>query len=113
MPSHLPALPLEILSHSFEQFASHVSQQACPLYARLSGAVAADPELLPLACHARRGQPVPNLFFAAIHFLLLKGMQHPLAAFYPSVSEVIELFFYTYPTPPSFSLFPREEIMLF
>ena len=112
MPSHLPALPLEILSHSFEQFASHVSQQACPLYARLSGAVAADPELLALASHARRGQPVPNLFFAAIHFLLLKGVQHPLSAFYPSVSGVIERNADPYPTFRSFCLEHREEIRL-
>ena len=86
MPSQLPELPLEALSQRFKQFAFHVSQQASPLYAQLSVAVADDPELLMLASHAGRGQPVPNLFFAAIHFLLLKGVQHSLSTFYPSIS---------------------------
>src|SRR5438034_9991958 len=112
MLSQLPELPLEVLSQHFKQFAFHVSKQASPLYAQLSVAVAADPELLALASHARRGQPVPNLFFAAIHFLLLKGVQHPLSAFYPSVSGVIERNADPYPTFRSFCLQHREEIML-
>lgn len=56
-----------------------------PLYARLSRAVAADDILLALAARARPGQPPPNLLFAAVHFLLLSNVKHPLAAFYPSV----------------------------
>jgi hypothetical protein len=77
MPSQLPELPLEALSQRFRQFAFHVSQQASPLYTQLSVAVADDPELLMLASHAGRGQPAPNIFFAAIHFLLLQGCSIP------------------------------------
>ena len=110
MPSQLPELPLEVLSQRFKQFAFHVSQQASPLYAQLSVAVADDPELLMLASHAGRGQPVPNLFFAAIHFLLLKGVHNFLSTFYPSISVVTERNANPYPAFRSFCLDHHEEI---
>jgi hypothetical protein len=97
-------LPLEVLSQRFKQFAFHVNQQASPLYAQLSVVAANDPELLKLASHAGRGQPVPNLFFAAIHFLLLKGVQLSLSTFYPSISVVTERNANPYPTFRSFCL---------
>ncbi len=110
MPSQQPELPLEVLSQRFKQFAFHVSHQASPLYARLAVAVADDPELLMLASHAGRGQPVPNLFFAAIHFLLLKGVQHPLSTFYQSLSVETPRNADPYPTFRSFCLDYFEEI---
>jgi hypothetical protein len=57
-----------------------------PLYRRLSMLVAGDAELLEFASHCRTGQQPPNLLFAAVHFLLLGGTAHPLAAYYPSVA---------------------------
>ncbi len=110
MPSQRPELSHEVLAQHFKRFAFHISLQASPLYERLSEAVAADPDLLALASHVRRGQPVPNLFFAAIHFLLLKGVQHPLAAFYPGVSTTIDCNTDPYPVFRSFCLEYREEI---
>jgi hypothetical protein len=86
MSSELRSLSLDALSERFKRFAMHPDLQS-PLYRRLSWCIAADLELLALAAHVRTGQPIPNLFFAAVHFLLLKGMQHPLSAFYPSISE--------------------------
>lgn len=56
-----------------------------PLYERLSYGIADDPELLALAAHAGPGQAPPNLIFAATHYLLLAGAEHPLATHYPSV----------------------------
>jgi hypothetical protein len=90
-PSH------EFLSQRFERFARrecHVS----PLYEQLSLGIAHDPALLAIATQTRAGQPVPNLFLAAVHFLLLRGVQHPLANFYPSLSPTL---------PPSEDLYPR------
>jgi hypothetical protein len=55
----------------------HLSQ----LYERLSLGIADDPELLAIADQAKSGQPVPNLFLGAVHFLLLGGVQHPLGHF--------------------------------
>ena len=65
---------------------AYFSRAESPLYAELSAEVAGDEELLDLAALARPGQPAPNLLFAAVHYLLLKGAEHPLARFYPSVS---------------------------
>jgi hypothetical protein len=62
--------PREAIVQRFLHFARHTRQQGSPLYARLSAAVANDADLLDLAAHARKGQPVPNLLFAATHFLL-------------------------------------------
>lgn len=73
------------LAKRFEQFGAKECAEESPLYARLSAAVARDPELLDLASKAPAGQPPPNLLFAAVHYLLLKGDEHALAAFYPSL----------------------------
>jgi hypothetical protein len=54
------------------------------LYEFLSRRIAQDEELLHLAAHAPR-RPVPQLFLGAVHYLLLQDVQHPLAAYYPSV----------------------------
>jgi hypothetical protein len=81
----LPNLSLTTLAQRFQRFAQrecHVS----PLYARLALGIAEDPEVLAIAAPARPGQPRPNLFLAAVHFLLLQGVSHPLAGFYPSLA---------------------------
>ena len=59
---------------------------ASPLYAELAYAVSETPELLALAAHARPRQPPPNMLFGAVQYLLLRGVEHPLAAHYPIVS---------------------------
>lgn len=56
-----------------------------PLYTSLSAAVAREPALLRLAARGRPGQYPTFLFFAAVHALLLGGVQHELARFYPNV----------------------------
>jgi hypothetical protein len=77
----------EQLSQVFERFAMEECHNASPLYEQLSLAIARDPELLSLARHSRKGERVPNLFFGAVHFLLLRGPRHPLSAFYRTISE--------------------------
>jgi hypothetical protein len=76
---------LETLIRRFEQFGRVESHYASPLYERFCLGIVADPEMLELAAYARAGQPVPNLFLGAVHFLLLQGIQDPLADFYPSL----------------------------
>jgi hypothetical protein len=85
MARHAQQPPLDALARQFERFARQESCNSSPLYARLSSGIAADTAMLALAAYARAGQPVPNLFLAAVHFLLLKRTHHPLSAFYPSV----------------------------
>jgi hypothetical protein len=76
---------LEILAERFERFGTVECRHSSPLYARLALGVAADAEMLELAAQAPAGQPVPNVLFAAVHYLLLRGEQDPLAAYYPSM----------------------------
>ncbi|GER90811.1 hypothetical protein KDW_49730 [Dictyobacter vulcani] len=86
--SHL-ASGIENLARQFQVFAQRESDvNPSPLYSILARNVAKDSTMLTLASHARPGQPVPNIFFAAVHYLLLSGTQHPLAAFYPSLTAL-------------------------
>lgn len=75
------------LAAEFTRFASLETRGSSPLYGRLALAVAGDEALLALAATSRPEQPVPNLLLAAVHYLLLSGAGHDLAAFYPTVSE--------------------------
>ncbi len=57
-----------------------------PLYRSLSQTVADHDPLLDLASRGRPGQYPTFLFFGAVHHLLLRGADHPLARFYPSIA---------------------------
>lgn len=70
----------------FKRFAASECRGSSRLYAFLAEQVAHDEELLQLAAHARQDQPIPNLFFGAIHHLLLQGTSHELRNYYPSIS---------------------------
>lgn len=72
---------LETLARGFagSQFRSS------PLYQVLSNVVASDRELLELIADRRAGQQPTGLFFAAVQYLLLAGVDHELKEFYPSV----------------------------
>jgi hypothetical protein len=56
-----------------------------PLYQSLSQVVAASDWLLDLAGQAPPGQVPTYLFFGAVHQLLLRGVEHPLGRYFPSV----------------------------
>jgi hypothetical protein len=75
----------EELSEVFERFAREEFHNSSPLYERLSLAIAKDPKLLSLAAQCREGERIPNLLFAAVHYLLLKGFSHPVSRFYNSL----------------------------
>ena len=84
----IPAgLEREPLAQRFTRFALEAEAYAGPLYAALSRQIAADPDVLAIAAHARR-PPIPNVFFAAVHFLLAEApLQHALSAFYASLHD--------------------------
>ena len=84
MPEAPTDTGLAQLSQRFAQFAVEADAYAGPLYAALSRQVALDADLLVVARHVRR-PPVPNVFFAAVHFLLAESPQHELSAFYGSL----------------------------
>jgi len=58
-----------------------------PLYERISRIVAEDPDLLELAAAVPGDRSTANVFLAAIQFLLLRGTDHPLDGYYPSVTD--------------------------
>ena len=74
------------LAEVFERFATDEIRNSSPLYQQLSLAIAKDPEMLALVAHCREGERVPNLFFAAVHYLLLNGAKHPLYLCYKSIA---------------------------
>lgn len=76
----------EELAVRFQTFAERECKDSSPLYEYLSRHVACDTAILTICQQARDGQPVPNLLFGAVHYLLLKGVEHPLARYYPSVT---------------------------
>jgi hypothetical protein len=102
-------LSLEFLAKQFEGFAEHTGRDASPLYERLSLAISTDAEMLALAAHAASG-PVPNLFLGAVHFLLLREAESPLAAFYPSMTKMPRKDADPYPAFRSFCFNHAEEI---
>lgn len=80
----LKTFSAEYLERDFRFFAGMCAGKS-PLYAALSARVAEDPQVRDLAARTQEGQPPVNLLFGAVHYLLLAGAEHPLAAYYPSV----------------------------
>lgn len=74
------------LAETFEEFAAWAAGSS-PLYRRLATGIAGDPDLLALAADVPEGRTPPNVLLAAVHYLLLAGREHPLGAFYPSVTD--------------------------
>ena len=58
-----------------------------PLYEQLCLRLAEDRGLIEIVRATPDGQPVPNLILAAVHFLLLSGIEHDLMKYYPSCHE--------------------------
>lgn len=73
------------LAATFRRFAVQEALPTSPLYAALANGVAGDRLLLDLACQSRDGQPAPNMLFASVHYLLMRGDGHELAAYYPGL----------------------------
>ena len=66
-------------------FAAEARRAEAPLYELLSRGVGGDEAMREFANGARAGQPPANILFAAVHFLLLRGVEHPLRGFYPNL----------------------------
>ena len=102
---------LEELSGRFRRFAELECHGSSPLYERLSLHVAGDLELLALAAHCAPGQPTPNLFLGAAHLVLLDNPDHPLSAYYASLTESPEVREGAYPHFRSLCLEHRDRIV--
>lgn len=74
------------IAASFSHSAAHEFHESSPLYEKLSIGISNDRELLELAAHAI-SKPIPMIFLAAVHFLLLNETEHPLAAYFPDIAS--------------------------
>src|SRR5262245_31775284 len=69
----------------WENFADVAGRMGSTLYETLARGVVDDDAMKAIAARARAGQPHANTLFGAVHFLLLRGAQHPLREFYPTL----------------------------
>ncbi|HEY8947497.1 MAG TPA: DUF2332 domain-containing protein [Rhizomicrobium sp.] len=67
-------------------FTGEAKRADSPLYVRLSESVRDNPELRAFAAQAKKGQPHANILFGAVHYLLLRGADHPLRGYYPNLN---------------------------
>lgn len=74
----------DYLTERFLKFARTETHGSSPLYALLAERAAGDPDLQGLAAKALPGQHEPLMLLAAVHFLLLSGVEDPLAEYYPT-----------------------------
>ncbi|MUV38829.1 hypothetical protein JNUCC1_02700 [Lentibacillus sp. JNUCC-1] len=78
------------VAERFNDFAALECEGSSKLYKTLSEQIAEDHDVLKLCLHVRTGQPIPNLLLGAVHYLLLKGADHELKAFYPSIVNEVK-----------------------
>lgn len=80
------------LEHKLSQWFQRFSEQTSgsPMYQYLSTQVSHDPELINLAKEADSKQPAPNLFFAAVHLLVMQNPSEELTRYYPSLGGTFE-----------------------
>jgi hypothetical protein len=82
-----------------------------PIYEHVTAAIADDPEVQALSTGGQPGQPPPNLICAATHYLLLSGLHHDLARYYPSVTPEAALIDHAlYPAFRDFCLSNADDI---
>lgn len=72
------------LSGVFHRFATSECENSSPLYFTLSNSISQDEVILDIAEQTSPRQPIPNMLFASVHYLLSKGTHdsHTLKPFY-------------------------------
>lgn len=77
------------IGESLSRFADRECKENAPLYFQLCKQISQDDDLLKISAKVRFGQPIPNLFLSAVHFLLLLNPAEKLGQFYPTISGKI------------------------
>ncbi|MGH9018854.1 MAG: DUF2332 domain-containing protein, partial [Acidimicrobiales bacterium] len=75
------------LAQLWSWFGETFCRDDSPLYGRITEAVAGDPEALELVRQAPPAAHLPLTLLAAVHYLILDGLDHPLAAVYAGRSD--------------------------
>ena len=81
-------IDLSRIKDRFKAFAEYECKDYAELYYKLSYDIANDDEVSNIASFAKSSQPVPNIFFGAVHYLLLKNKKNKLAQFYPTITKI-------------------------
>jgi hypothetical protein len=68
-------------------YAENIFHDYSPLYSRIARTVAASDDVLALLHEAPPRSHQPNVLLAAVHYLLLGGLEHPLGAVYAGASD--------------------------
>lgn len=100
------------IAEKFKNFAVLECEGSSKLYKNLALKIAEDEEMLKLSSNSKKGQPIPNLLFGAVHYLLLKKSDHQLCEFYPSIVPNPNMDKNPFPYFKDFCLTNREEILL-
>jgi hypothetical protein len=79
--------PLDDLAELWRWFADGIMSGYCPLYDEIARSVADDRELLALQHSARPHAHMPPMLLASAHYLVLDGIDHPLAEVYAGRSS--------------------------
>jgi hypothetical protein len=69
----------------WKDFAADARRLGSPFYGALADAIDSDENLKALAARRKKGQPPPNILLGAVHYLLLKGADHPLRGYYATL----------------------------
>ena len=99
------------LPRMFRNFAGSEARETSPLYHALSLSIAEDNEILTIADRASPGQPVPNLLFGAVQYLLARDESDDLRCYYPVFAGEAQSHLEVYPSFRGFVLKHRQEII--
>ncbi|MDG2004898.1 MAG: DUF2332 domain-containing protein [Novosphingobium sp.] len=83
---HISAEQMERIADSFRAGVEVYARENSPLYSALARLGADDPEIVEMACHAMASAPPVHLF-TSVHFMLLGGIDDPLARYFPTLAE--------------------------
>lgn len=87
---NLSSAQIAELSGRFRRFAELECRNSSPLYENVSLGISRDEDLLRLAANSSH-RPIPNLFLATVHYLLLKeASRSPLSAFYADMEPNVD-----------------------
>ncbi|ASF39361.1 hypothetical protein CEH05_09580 [Halobacillus halophilus] len=75
------------LASIYRTFAQEECRGVSRLYEVLARNIAEDEDVMNFSVKVKEGQPVPNLLFGAVHYLLLQGKPHKLKHFYRSMTD--------------------------
>lgn len=101
----------QTIRETFLRFAKNECENSSALYETLSYQIAEDEGLIELASFIPEGQPVPNLFFAAIQYLLMND-QDDVKNYYASFTEIPGPVHEAFPYFKRFALSNQEELKL-